>query len=107
MFSKYRKSHVKFKHNSQNYAIMQEMTIDKMNSYFFCKNGKVSHIFTTYMVNLEDYIVIVKNVPCEECSDCGEKYFSDEVMEKFEVIVKKARELAGEVYVTDFSKEAA
>lgn len=78
-----------------------------MNSCFFCKNGKVSHAFTTYMVDLENCIVIVKNVPCEECSDCGEKYFSDEVMKKLEVIVKKARELAGEVYVTDFSKQAA
>ncbi|MBP5443411.1 MAG: type II toxin-antitoxin system MqsA family antitoxin [Treponema sp.] len=78
-----------------------------MNSCFFCKNGTVSHSLTTYMVDLKDCIIIVKNVPCEECSECGEKFFSDEVMEKLEVIIKKAREIASEVFVTDYSKQAA
>jgi hypothetical protein len=59
------------------------------------------------MVDLKDCIVIVRNVPCEECTECGEKYFTDDVMEKLETIVKKAREIASEVFVTDYSKQAA
>ena len=78
-----------------------------MKKCFFCKNGSVVHTFTTYMLDFENCIIIVKNVPCEECSECGEKYFSDEVMEKLEKIVNKAREIASEVFVTDFSKQAA
>ncbi len=62
---------------------------------------------TTYMVDLKDCIVIVRNVPCEECTECGEKYFTDDVMERLETIVKKAREIASEVFVTDYSKQAA
>ena len=59
------------------------------------------------MVDLKDCIVIVKNVPCEECSECGENFFSDDVMERLESIVNKAREIASEVFVTDYSKQAA
>ncbi len=78
-----------------------------MNTCFFCKNDTVVHTVTTYMVDLKDCIVIVRNVPCEECTECGEKYFTDDVMEKLETIVKKAREIASEVFVTDYSKQAA
>ena len=59
------------------------------------------------MLDLKDCIVIVRNVPCQECSDCGEKFFSDEVMEKLETIVMNAKKIASEVFVTDFSKQAA
>ena len=78
-----------------------------MKGCFFCKNGTLVDSLTTYMVDLTDCIVIVRNVPCEECTECWEKYFSDAVMERLEKIIGKARELAGEVFVTDFSKQAA
>ncbi|MBR5032089.1 MAG: type II toxin-antitoxin system MqsA family antitoxin [Treponema sp.] len=78
-----------------------------MSACFFCKNGTVEKSFTTYMVDLKDCIIIVRNVPCEECTQCGEKYFTDEVMERLEQIVKKVREIASEVFVTDYSKLAA
>ena len=80
---------------------------DEMKTCFFCKNDTVIHTYTTYMVDLKDCIIIVKNVPCEECSECGEKFFSDEVMEKLEAIVNKVRGFASEVFVTDYSKQAA
>ena len=37
----------------------------------------------------------------------GEKYFSDEVMSRLEKIVEKAREIASEVYVTDYNNKVA
>ncbi len=78
-----------------------------MKTCFFCKSNSVVHTVTTYMVDFKDCIIIVKNVPCEECSECGEKFFSDDVMAKLETIVKKAREIASEVFVTDYTKQAA
>ena len=78
-----------------------------MTACFFCKNGTLVNTLTTYMVDLKDCIVVVKNVPCQECSDCGEKFFSDEVMEKLEAIVNNAKKFASEVFVTDYSKQAA
>ena len=59
------------------------------------------------MVDLKDCIIIIRNVPCEECSQCGEKFFSDEVMRKLEAIVKKVQSVATEVFVTDYAKVAA
>jgi len=62
---------------------------------------------TTHVVTLNNCVIVVKNVPCEECELCGEKYFSDEVMEKLEVIVAKAKELFSEIYVTDYNNKVA
>jgi len=38
---------------------------------------------------------------------CGEKYYSDDVAEELDRIVSKARELASEVFVTDYNKKIA
>ena len=74
---------------------------------FYCKNDTTKTSVTTYMVDLKDCIIIIKNVPCEECTQCGEKYISDEVMERIETIIKKDRAIAGEVFVTDYMKKIA
>ena len=38
---------------------------------------------------------------------CGEKYYSDEVMEKIEDIISHAKQIASEVVVTDYNKNVA
>lgn len=48
----------------------------------FCKEDILTDSVTTYVATPKECIIIVKNVPCEECVQCGEKYYSDEVMEK-------------------------
>lgn len=68
--------------------------------YCGCKTTASS--VTNHVVNYRDCVIVVKNVPCEECEQCGEKYFSDEVMEKLEKIVDTAKQLAMEVFVTDY-----
>lgn len=78
-----------------------------MSECFFCKTGTLETTFTTYMVDLKDCIIIIRNVPCEECSQCGERFFADDVMEKIEEIISKVRSVASEVFVTDYSKVAA
>lgn len=57
----------------------------------------------THVVTLDKNVIIVKNVPCEECEQCGEKYFSDEIMEALERIVEKAKEQSDEMCVIDFN----
>ena len=74
---------------------------------FYCNCKTVSSKLTTHVVTLENCVIVIKNVPCEECDQCGEKYFSDDVMAKIEVIVEKAKETASEVVVTDFSNKVA
>lgn len=74
---------------------------------FYCKSDTTVPSFTTHVVTFSTCVIIVKNVPCEECEQCGEKYYSDEVMEKLEIIVNRAKELASEVFVTDYNKKVA
>lgn len=77
-----------------------------MKTCFFCNHGTIVHS-VTYMVDLKDCIIIVRNVPCDECTDCGEKYFTDDVMARLEEIVKRVRKIASEVFVTNYTKQAA
>lgn len=69
---------------------------------FYCKCKSTVPSITNHVVNYKNCIIVVKNVPCEECEQCGEKYFNDEIMEKLEEIVNKAKQLATEVFVTDY-----
>ena len=55
---------------------------------FYCKCKTTRPSVTTHVVTFDDCIIIIKNVPCEECEECGEKYFSDEVMVRLEKIVE-------------------
>lgn len=72
----------------------------------FCKCDTVKPSITTHVVNYKGCIIIVKNVPCEECEQCGEKYYTDEVAEKVEKIVNAAKQLMQEISVLDYAKAA-
>ena len=72
---------------------------------FYCK-GDMKPSKTTYTVTTENGVIVIKNVPCEECSQCGAVEFTDEVMEKVEAIVCRLKELLQEVSVVDFGTAA-
>ena len=72
-----------------------------------CKCKTIKNSFTTHVVNFNNSVIIIKNVPCEECVQCGEKFFSDEVMERLEDIVEQAKMVAGELLVTDYNDKVA
>lgn len=55
---------------------------------FFCK-GDMTSSTTTYMTELENRIVIIKNVPCIKCSQCGEVSFTGATMEIIDGILDK------------------
>lgn len=72
--------------------------------YCKCKNAIPS--FTTHVVNYKNCIIIIKNVPCEECEQCGEKYYSNEVAKQLENLVNTAKQLMQEIAIIDYSKAA-
>ena len=72
----------------------------------FCKCKTTKENTTTHVVNYKGNLIIIKNVPCEECEQCGEKYFSTEVMKKLEMIVNEAKRQMQELAVMDYSKVA-
>lgn len=72
----------------------------------FCKCNTMKQSFTTHVVSWKGNLIIVKNVPCEECEQCGEKYFSDEVAIRLEAIVNATKAKMQELVILDYSKVA-
>lgn len=74
---------------------------------FMCK-GQLEDKKTTFMADLGNCIVIVKNVPSQVCSQCGETSYSNETAKKLEAIVSALRaSFATEIAVVNFSSEVA
>ena len=73
---------------------------------FYCKNETMRSAVTTHVVTLENCVIVIKNVPCEECEQCGEKFYTDEVTERLEELVSAAKRLMQEISVIDYQKVA-
>ena len=58
---------------------------------FFCK-GNLEDSTTTHMIELEHCILIVKNVPCHRCDQCGEITLSSDVIEELDKLASLFRE---------------
>lgn len=72
----------------------------------YCKCNTTVPSLTTHVVNYKNCIIIVKNVPCEECEQCGEKYYSHEVSKHLEALVNIAKQLMQEIAIIDYTKAA-
>jgi len=72
---------------------------------FFCKDEMTSST-TTYMEDLGNCIVIIKNVPCMKCPQCGEVSYSGSVVRRIEQIVDDLKGALTEVAIVNYSKSA-
>lgn len=73
---------------------------------FICK-GTIEHKLTTFTVDLGHCIIIVKNVPSEVCSQCGEISYSHEVAVQLEKIVAAMKKSVTEVAIINYETAAA
>jgi YgiT-type zinc finger domain-containing protein len=62
---------------------------------------------TTYFKDLKTLMVIIKQVPCYKCSQCGEVAFDLAVGERIEEIVKSLKNAFTEIAVINYSHSAA
>jgi len=72
---------------------------------FSCK-GDVESGLTTYMTHIDNCYIIIKNVPCNVCSQCGEEYLNGTTLEKIESIIEKLKSVLTEVAVVDYTTAA-
>ena len=72
---------------------------------FYCK-GEMRPSTTVFTVQIENAVIVIKNVPCEECDQCGEVEISDAMMQQLERIVEKTKQLMQEVAVIDYATAA-
>lgn len=55
---------------------------------YFCNGGPVTKGKTDHISRLSGQWVEIKDVPCEMCQQCGEKYFDPKTIRRLERIVK-------------------
>ena len=72
----------------------------------YCKCTDTVPSVTTHVVNYKNCIIVIKNVPCMECAGCGERYYSNEVAKRLDVLVNMAKQLMQEISVIDYTKSA-
>lgn len=71
-----------------------------------CGSKDTIQTVTNHVVNYKDCVIIVRNVPCEECVKCGEVFYSNEVAQKLEQMVNTAKGLMQEISVIDYNRVA-
>ena len=73
---------------------------------FMCK-GKLEEKNTTFMVELDNCIIIIKNVPSLVCEQCREVLYSNEVSKKLEKLVNAVRNSITEITIINYSEKVA
>lgn len=72
----------------------------------YCKNEHLIESTTTHVVDFKAHLIIVRNVPCMECDQCGETFYSMDVAERLEKIVNEAKKFMQEVSIIDYRQAA-
>ncbi len=73
---------------------------------FMCK-GSIENKRTTFMVELDNCIIIIKNVPSQVCKQCGEVSYTDEVSKQLEKLVNSVRNVITEITVINYTEKVA
>ena len=71
-----------------------------------CKADDMTESTSTYFAQLENCYVIIENVPCRKCSQCGEVVYSASVMEKIDDILEKLHSVASKIFIMDYGNAA-
>ena len=71
-----------------------------------CKSGMMIDSFETYFAKLKTGYVIIENVPCKKCEQCGEILFSASVIEKIEKLIDNIEKISSKIFIFDYNNAA-
>lgn len=74
-------------------------------SCFMCK-GNLENKLTNFIADLGNCIIIVKDVPSQVCSQCGEVSYSNDVALQLEKIINETKNTLTEIAVVRYSNVA-
>jgi len=72
----------------------------------YCRGAMIPDT-TSDFTDLKTCIVVVRNVPCHKCVQCGEVVFDFSVGERLEEIVNMLKDSLTEIAVVQYSSVAA
>ena len=69
-----------------------------------CKADYMVNDRSTYIAQLPNCYVIIENVPCRKCTQCGEVVYATSVMEKIDELLKKVEAIASKILIMDYDQ---
>ena len=74
----------------------------------FCK-GRLVQSTTDYIEKNENHVILIQDVPCEKCEQCGEVFFSTGAVKVLERILDGIQRISSEISLTviDYKKNVA
>ena len=74
----------------------------------FC-GGRLKQGVTEYIERMDNHVILIKDVPCEKCGQCGEALLSSSTVMVIEGILSGIQRIASEISLTviDYKKNAA
>ena len=72
----------------------------------FCK-GNMLEGTTTDFTDLGSCMVIIKNVPCLKCDQCGETAFTGKIVKELEIIIDDVKDSLMEVAIINYLDKVA
>ena len=61
---------------------------------------------TTEAIELKTGVLVIRNIPCYKCDECGEIHFSGDVVQQLEKIISEVEARYQEVTILDYSGAA-
>lgn len=71
-----------------------------------CRGGIMIEGFDTYFAKLDDGYLIVENVPCFKCDQCGEVLYSMSVVERIEKLIADYKKVRSKIFIVDYRQAA-
>ena len=71
-----------------------------------CKSGTMIDSVETYFAKLNGGYVIIENVPCKKCEQCGEILFSVFTIEKIENLLEVYEKIQSKIFIVDYRQAA-
>ena len=71
-----------------------------------CKSGTMHESLEPYFAKLQSGYVIIENVPCWKCNQCGEILFSASVIEKIEDLLELYKKVSSKIFIVDYNRAA-
>ena len=71
-----------------------------------CKTGTMQPSTESYFAKIKGGYVIIENVPCFKCEQCGEIVYSASVMEKIDEMLERFEKIASRISIVDYTSAA-
>ena len=72
-------------------------------SCVICKHGELENGLTTVILSRENITIVIKDVPAQICTNCGEYYLTLEMSKRLSLLAEDAIQKGAEVEIIHFA----